>query len=150
MLLDRFRDRGWTASTLEVIDRSQPGSVGAFRFNAASTKAADLAPWPAGRTTALGDAVHATPPTAGMGAGAAVRDAASLVEQLSGGGDITEAVERFEADMRRRGSEVLTLSMKTVRWILATDTTLGAAATAAVTPILAAVARRDRGRSFAG
>ncbi|MET8683140.1 FAD-dependent monooxygenase [Streptomyces sp. NPDC004732] len=38
-------------------------------------RAADLAPWPAGRITALGDAVHATPPTAGKGAGAAIRDA---------------------------------------------------------------------------
>ncbi|MGM1065498.1 hypothetical protein [Saccharothrix sp. Mg75] len=30
-------------------------------------RAEDLAPWPAGRVTAPGDAVHATPPTAGTG-----------------------------------------------------------------------------------
>ncbi|MFI5719164.1 FAD-dependent oxidoreductase [Nocardia sp. NPDC051750] len=144
-LLSRFRAHHWAEHTLEVIARADPDSVAAFRFNAASTRAADLAPWPAGRITALGDAVHATPPTAGMGAGAAIRDAADLLEHLStvaaGTAVLTDAVDRFETGMRRRGSEVLTLAMKTVRWILATDTTLGAAATAASTPILAAAAR---------
>ncbi|MFF2813770.1 FAD-dependent oxidoreductase [Streptomyces sp. NPDC058000] len=147
-LLDRFRVRGWAEHTLEIITRADPHSVAAFRFNAASTRASDLAPWPAGRITALGDAVHATPPTAGMGAGAAIRDAASLLERLSEAADgtstLTVAVSRFEAGMRQRGSEILTLAMKKVRWILATDTTLGAAATAATTPILATAARLRR------
>ncbi|MGI5425487.1 FAD-dependent oxidoreductase [Streptomyces sp. CA-179760] len=144
-LLRRFRELGWAELTLEVIARADPHSVAAYRFNAASTRAAELAPWPAGRVTALGDAVHATPPTAGMGAGAAIRDAAALLEHLAdvkdGGTTTTEAVNRFEAGMRRRGSEVLGLAMRTVRLILATDTTLGAAATAVTTPVLAAAAR---------
>ncbi|MGW8500889.1 FAD-dependent oxidoreductase [Streptomyces sp. CLCI03] len=144
-LLGLFRERGWAEHTLEVIARADPHSVAGFRFNAASTRAADLAPWPAGRITALGDAVHATPPTAGMGAGAAIRDAAGLLTHLGAVADgtatLTDAVADFEAGMRRRGSEVLTLAMKTVRWILATDTTLGAAATVVSTPILAAAAR---------
>ncbi|MFC8918340.1 FAD-dependent oxidoreductase [Streptomyces sp. NPDC057116] len=147
-LVNRFRERGWAGHTLEVIARADPRSVAAFRFNAASTRAADLAPWPAGPITALGDAVHATPPTAGMGAGAAIRDAAGLLEHLCEAADgattLTMAVSRFEADMRRRGSEVLTLAMRTVRLILATDTPLGAAATAATTPILAAAVRLRR------
>jgi salicylate hydroxylase len=147
-LLGRFRRRGWAEHTLEVIARADSRSVAAFRFNAASTRATDLAPWPTGRITALGDAVHATPPTAGMGAGAAIRDAAGLLEQLGAIADgtttLTEAVNRFEAGMRQRGSEVLTLAMKTVRWILATDTALGAAATTVTTPILAAAARLRR------
>ncbi|MFD4933925.1 FAD-dependent oxidoreductase [Streptomyces virginiae] len=144
-LLGLFRERGWAEHTLEVIARADPHSVAGFRFNAASTRAEDLAPWPAGRITALGDAVHPTPPTAGMGAGAAIRDAAGLLTHLSAAADgtatLTDAVADFEAGMRRRGSEVLTLAMKTVRWILATDTTLGAAATVVSTPILAAAAR---------
>ncbi|WP_052868714.1 FAD-dependent oxidoreductase [Streptomyces niger] len=144
-LLRGFRDRGWAGHTLEVIARADPCSVAAFRFNAASTRAAELAPWPAGRITALGDAVHATPPTAGKGAGAAIRDAAALLQVLGdvadGGSTLVEAVNRFEAGTRLRGSEVLTLAMRTVRLILATDTTFGAAATAVTTPILAAAAR---------
>lgn len=142
-LLDTFRERRWAGRALEVIAKADPDSVAAFRFNAASTRAADLAPWPAGRITALGDAVHATPPTAGMGAGAAIRDAASLVKHLSET-DCSTAVERFEAEMRQRGSEVLTLAMKTVKWILATNTPLGAAATAVLTPLMAAAARLRR------
>ncbi|MCT9144009.1 FAD-dependent oxidoreductase [Streptomyces violarus] len=141
----RFREQGWAEHTLEVISRADPHSVAAYRFNAAPTRATELAPWPAGRITALGDAVHATPPTAGMGAGAAIRDAAALLQHLGNvrDGDTTtaEAVNQFEAGMRRRGSEVLGLAMRTVRLILATDTTLGAAATAVTTPILAAAAR---------
>ncbi|ALG09816.1 FAD-dependent oxidoreductase [Kibdelosporangium phytohabitans] len=147
-LLDMFRERRWAEHTLEVIARADPHSVAGFRFNAASTSAKDLAPWPAGRITALGDAVHATPPTAGMGAGAAIRDAASLLKHISDAADgtipLTGAVDHFEAGMRQRGSEVLTLAMKTVRWILATDTTFGAAATAVSTPLLAAAARLRR------
>ncbi|MFJ8073649.1 FAD-dependent oxidoreductase [Streptomyces sp. NPDC096176] len=141
----RFREQGWAEHTLDVIARADPHSVAAYRFNAASTRATELAPWPAGRITALGDAVHATPPTAGMGAGAAIRDAAALLHHLGdvkdGDTTATEAVNRFEAGMRLRGSEVLTLAMRTVRLILATDTTLGSAATAVTTPILAAAAR---------
>ncbi|KAF4410999.1 NAD(P)-binding protein [Streptomyces lycii] len=149
-VLERFRERGWAERTLEVMARADPHSVAAYRFNAASTRAAELAPWPAGRITALGDAVHATPPTAGMGAGAAIRDAAALLRHLGdvadGGTTPAEAVHRFEAGMRRRGSEVLTLAMRTVRLVLATDTALGAAATAVTTPILAAAARLRHGR----
>ncbi|MFE3886159.1 FAD-dependent oxidoreductase [Streptomyces lydicus] len=144
-LLRRFHEQGWAEHTLEVIARADLHSVAAYRFNAASTRASELAPWPAGRITALGDAVHATPPTAGMGAGAAIRDATDLLQRLGDvhDGDMTtaEAVNRFEAGMRRRGSEILTLARKTVRLILATDSTLGAAALALSTPILAAAAR---------
>ncbi len=144
-LLDRFGDRKWAGHTLEVIARADRESVTAFRFTAASTDAADLAPWRAGSITALGDAVHATPPTAGMGAGAAIRDAADLLDQLGATADgtasLTDAVGSFEAGMRQRGSEMLTLAMKTVRRILVTDTPLGAAATAVATPILAAATR---------
>ncbi|MFJ3876956.1 FAD-dependent oxidoreductase [Streptomyces sp. NPDC090077] len=144
-LVRRFRAQGWAEHTLEVIARADPHSVAAYRFNAAPTRATGLAPWPAGRITALGDAVHATPPTAGMGAGAAIRDAAALLRHLGeveeGGTTTAEAVRRFEEGMRRRGSEVLTLGMRTVRLILATDTALGAAATAVTLPVLAAAAR---------
>lgn len=147
-LLTRFRQHGWSERSLEVIARADAAGVAAFRFNAASTRARDLAPWPAGHTTALGDAVHATPPTAGMGAGAAIRDAASLVDHLCGVRAATTmlsvAVSRFEAEMRLRGGVMLTLAMKTVRLILATDTRLGAAVTGAALPVLAAANRIRR------
>ncbi|WP_336082438.1 FAD-dependent oxidoreductase [Nocardia sp. SSK8] len=140
-LIDRFRHRNWARHTLEVIARADPASVAAFRFNAASTRATDLAPWPTGRITALGDAVHATPPTAGMGAGAAIQDAADLAAQLDSHTDITAAIGHYETQLRRRGAQVLTAAMRTVRLILATDTTPGALATTTLTPLLAVAAR---------
>ena len=140
-LLTAFDREGWRRSALEVVERAEPGSIAAFRFNAASTRAGDLAPWPAGTVTALGDAVHATPPTAGMGAGAAIRDAASLVTGLRAvaAGTVTMpvAVSRFEADMRVRGSEVLVAAMRTVRLMRATGSPLGAGATTATASVLA-------------
>ncbi|MFI6478709.1 FAD-dependent monooxygenase [Nonomuraea sp. NPDC050663] len=149
-LLARFRRHGWTERPLEVIAAADPGSVAAFRFNAAPSRVRDLAPWPAGRITALGDAVHATPPTAGMGAGAAIRDAAGLLSHLcdvtDGSCTVPVAVSRFEADMRVRGSEVLILAMRTVRWILATGTPVGAAVVTAAVPVLAAANRLRRRR----
>ncbi|MFI6389937.1 FAD-dependent oxidoreductase [Nonomuraea sp. NPDC050540] len=147
-LLARFRRHGWGEGPLEVIAKADADSIAAFRFNAASTRAQDLAPWPAGCITALGDAVHATPPTAGMGAGAAIRDAADLFthvcEVSAGTSTLSVAISRFEADMRVRGAEILGLAMRTVRWILATDTPVGAAVTAAATPVLAAAGRLRR------
>ncbi|WP_086823745.1 NAD(P)/FAD-dependent oxidoreductase [Allokutzneria sp. NRRL B-24872] len=147
-LLDRFRSHRWAGHTLEVIARADPDSVAAFRFNAASTRAADLAPWAAGRITALGDAVHATPPTAGMGAGAAIQDAADLLAHLDTFTDTTttipEVIGRYEAQVRQRGAEVLSAAMKTVRLILATDSTLGALATTALCPLVAAATRLRR------
>ncbi|SFQ55067.1 FAD binding domain-containing protein [Amycolatopsis arida] len=149
-LLAKFHRHGWSERPLEVIGQAAPASVAAFRFHAASSLARDLAPWPAGRVTALGDAVHATPPTAGMGAGAAIRDAASLLTHLcevaAGTTTLTVAISQFAAGMRVRGSEVLTLARKTVRWILATDTALGAAVTAVATPVIAAGSRLKRQR----
>ena len=145
-LVMRFRELGWGKRPLEVIERTDPDSAAAFRFNAASTRPQDLAPWPAGSITALGDAVHATPPTAGMGAGAAIRDAESLLHELIAVRDGTKTlrvgVSDFEAEMRLRGAEVITLAMKTVRGILVTDTSVGAGLTAAALPVLAAARRR--------
>lgn len=145
-LIDRFHQLGWAPHTLEVIARADPASVAAFRFNAASTREADLAPWAPSRVTALGDAVHATPPTAGMGAGAAIQDAADLLTHLrtvtndtttDGTATLTDAVAAYETRLRRRGSDVLTAAMTTVRLILATNTTIGAAATTVLSPVLA-------------
>ncbi|GAA2669036.1 MULTISPECIES: NAD(P)/FAD-dependent oxidoreductase [Actinosynnema] len=143
-LLERYRHHGWAEHTLEVIARADPTSVAAFRFNAAPTRATDLAPWQAGDITALGDAVHATPPTAGMGAGAAIRDAADLITHLDRATTLTEAITGFEAAMRHRGAEALTAAMRVVRLILATNTPLGAAATHLATPLLAAATRLRR------
>jgi salicylate hydroxylase len=148
-----LRRRGWAEAPLELISSSAPESIATYRFNAASPRAADLADWPAGAVTALGDAVHATPPTAGMGAGIALRDAAGLrtaLDEVRGGRPLAEAVAEYERAMAVRGAEAIALAMTTVARVLATDSAVGSLILRITTPVMAALARRRSGtRSIA-
>lgn len=135
--LGLLRGYGWAEDALEVVARGV--DVAAYGFTAGPQDVRDAAPWPAGRVTALGDAVHATPPTAGKGAGAAVVDAAALVAELvavrEGVKTLPVGVADFERGMRHRGTAVVALSMVAVRRMLAAtggaDTGVSAAASGA-------------------
>jgi len=60
-------------------------------------------PWHAGRVVLLGDAVHATTPHLGQGAGMAIEDAIVLAEELSAAHDAGDRPEKaFEAYRARR------------------------------------------------
>lgn len=52
-------------------------------------------PWHVGRVQLIGDAVHATTPHVGYGAGLAVEDAVVLDDELAKGGDLEAALTRF-------------------------------------------------------
>ncbi|RPH30183.1 2-polyprenyl-6-methoxyphenol hydroxylase [Buttiauxella warmboldiae] len=58
------------------------------------------APWYDNRVVLIGDAVHATTPHLGQGAGMAIEDALVLAEELQHGEQVTQALERFY--LRRR------------------------------------------------
>ncbi|WP_431797970.1 FAD-dependent oxidoreductase [Microbacterium kunmingense] len=139
--------RGWDRRTLELLERTAPESVAVYRFNAAASDPSLLAPWAPGRVTALGDAVHSTPPTAGMGAGIAIRDAEHLVRALGevrSGRALPDAIGGFERGMALRGAEAITLAMKTVRQVLSTDSALGSTLLRAAAPPMAALQRLRR------
>jgi 2-polyprenyl-6-methoxyphenol hydroxylase-like FAD-dependent oxidoreductase len=143
-----LESRGWARTTLELLERTEASSVALFRFHAAPEEASRLAPWPAGRVTALGDAVHATPPTAGMGAGIAIRDADHLVRTLvdvRAGRPLADAIGEFERAVASRGAEAITLAMKTVRQVLATDSRVGTSVLRAAVPVMVAAQRLRRG-----
>jgi 2-polyprenyl-6-methoxyphenol hydroxylase-like FAD-dependent oxidoreductase len=61
-------------------------------------------PWEPSRVTLIGDAAHAMLPTLGLGANLALRDAASLLGQLSaaarGETDLISAIGAYEQGMR--------------------------------------------------
>ena len=57
-------------------------------------------PWTPSRVTLVGDAAHAMLPTLGLGANLALRDAASLLGQLSAGPDLISAIGAYEQGMR--------------------------------------------------
>ncbi len=101
-----LRERGWTPPLRSLVERADPETVGAFSFLAADPN--HIAPWPASRATALGDAAHAVPPTGGRGAATAIEDAADLCATLqqAATGEVTAvmAVHGYEQQLRARGA----------------------------------------------
>lgn len=143
--IDIMTKRGWSSKLLEVIAKSNVDDIAIYRFNAASSNSDDLAPWKSTQVVALGDAVHATPPTAGKGAGIAIRDAADLVEELlkvrKSEKSLDTALNEFKDRMRERGSKAIVAAMRIIKWIKFTDTTFGKILTKITLPIMAAIFR---------
>jgi FAD-dependent urate hydroxylase len=94
------------AGDLPVIDRilaATIGDVGAYPiFDLASVPV-----WQRDRGVLVGDAVHATSPSAGQGASLAVEDALTLALCLREQPDVREALTRYEALRRRRAERVV-------------------------------------------
>lgn len=136
-LLRRHR---WADHLLALVTLSSSESVSAFRFNAADPD--NVAPWRSSRVTALGDAVHAMPPTGGQGAATAILDAHALVQQLLKAlreeATPVVAIHDYEAQLRTRGAAAVRESMQPVRWIQSTAGPAGSLLLRATTPILAA------------
>ena len=143
-----LRERGWSERMLAVVRHTETKGVAVFRFHAGSPDPGRLAPWAAGTVTALGDAVHAMPPTAGMGAATAIRDAAALLAELDtvAAGDKTAAVaiHDFEVGMRERGAQAIRASLRPIGWIRGTDTAFGAALARVALPAAAALTALTR------
>ncbi len=122
-LAAQLRDRAWTPGLVAMVEAADADSLTSFRFYAAPSYAAGIAPWAPGVVTALGDAVHAMPPTGGQGASTAIRDAHVLVGELAdaaaGRSSIVAAVDRYEQQMREYASQVVATFRRPSTWTVA-------------------------------
>lgn len=77
-------------------------------------------PWEPGPVVALGDAVHTMPPSGGVGANTAVRDAQALTTALSdvaaGRAGLAEAVGGYQDAMVKYATEGVQMSLKIAQW----------------------------------
>ncbi|HEX6345606.1 FAD-dependent oxidoreductase [Umezawaea sp.] len=136
-LLGRER---WATPLVDLVRADGPRTAAAFRLRASDPD--HLAPWPSSRVTALGDAVHAMPPTGGKGAATAILDAEALVDRLRGArrGEVTAvmAVSDYETALRRHAAPAVRESLQPLSWIRATATPQGALLARGVLPVVAA------------
>lgn len=137
-----LNDHGWARHVVRLLTGGDPATVSAFRLNASDPD--DLAPWPASRVTALGDAVHVMPPTGGQGAAAAILDAHGLVQRLDaaarGESTAAVAVHDYETGMRARATTAVRESLQPLGWIRIAATPTGSLALRALTPVAASIA----------
>lgn len=113
--------RRWHPDLRRVLAECDSDSPGCFPFVCTTP----IPTWPASNVTLLGDAVHAMPPTGGLGANTALRDArllaAHLGEVATGRIGLTEAIDAYQGAMRVYASTAVRSSLTTLRQGLATN-----------------------------
>lgn len=106
----------WPHPVPALVAAADPAHTAVFGYHAADPHA-DLTPWPSGTVTALGDAVHAMPPTGGRAAATAIRDADLLVRELTSGADVPVAVHAYERAMPAYAVDAVEVSLSPLRWM---------------------------------
>jgi 2-polyprenyl-6-methoxyphenol hydroxylase-like FAD-dependent oxidoreductase len=93
------RTKGWHPDLREIFAFAQPETTFAVPLRVTRP----VLPWQTGPVVPLGDAVHAMPPSGGVGANTAVRDAQQLSELLAavsrGERELDEAVREYQEAM---------------------------------------------------
>jgi 2-polyprenyl-6-methoxyphenol hydroxylase-like FAD-dependent oxidoreductase len=141
------RMRGWAPAFHRLVGGSDPATVNAFRVRSASP----VRPWPTGRVTLLGDAIHNMTPMAGVGANTALRDAdllrRTLIAVRAGEVPLRPAIAGYEREMLTYGFAAVKQSLRNA-WRAGYSTWPGRAAfrtvlrlTAAVPPLRRAMAQ---------
>lgn len=96
----------WHPGLRAAFAAANPNTLAANVFRTADT----LPTWSATRITLLGDAVHPMSPAAGLGANTALRDAAVLAEELTGGHSPAVALAAYANRMRCYARDAVTAS----------------------------------------
>jgi 2-polyprenyl-6-methoxyphenol hydroxylase-like FAD-dependent oxidoreductase len=116
--------RRWHPDLRRALAKCDPGSVGYYPFQATDP----IPAWPGGNVALLGDAIHTMPPTGGLGANTALRDARLLGQHLTavatGQYRLPQAISAYEAQMRPYASAAVRASLTTLRQGLLTNPAL--------------------------
>jgi 2-polyprenyl-6-methoxyphenol hydroxylase-like FAD-dependent oxidoreductase len=107
---------GWHPAVRELFAHADPTT-----FFPVSIRAGDrVDAWQPGPVTLLGDAIHTMPPTGGVGANTALRDAQTLAGELLTGAPLVEAVAAYEQVLLPRGFDVVDASLRMARQLFGT------------------------------
>ena len=99
------RTTGWAPALRDLVAGSDTPNVLRIR------SAIPVKPWPTGRVTLLGDAIHNMTPMAGVGANTALRDAELLVRALTRP-DLLPALRDYETEMLGYGFAAVRQSLR--------------------------------------
>lgn len=126
-----LRTRGWAPWARRLLSSTPREELGTYRFHAADPARPTIG-WSASRVTALGDAVHAMPPTGGQSAATAIEDAGDLLAAVdrvtSGEAPLAVALADYHALVDARARPRVRESLAPARWITRTSGPLGGAA----------------------
>ena len=107
MALTTQMTRDWHPNFHELVALTDPTTC----FPISIRTSVPIEPWPSGNVTLIGDAIHTMTPGRGVGANAALRDAALLCRNLAavqgGRRTLSEAVAGYEAQMRDYGFDAV-------------------------------------------
>ncbi len=109
LVLDRMP--GWHADLRRLVELSDPSTVGLLRVRSSEPPP----PWPAGRVTLLGDAIHAMTYFRALGGNTALYDAGLLTRALiavaRGETALLPAIAGYEEAMRAHGYDAVRTSL---------------------------------------
>ncbi|MFG2087341.1 MULTISPECIES: FAD-dependent oxidoreductase [unclassified Spirillospora] len=107
---------GWHPDLRAVFAHAQPEETYPLALRATMPVEA----WPAGPVIPLGDAAHTMPPTGGVGANTALRDAAGLCRALTaafrGEREPADAVTGYQREMVGYATEAIDMSLRIAKW----------------------------------
>jgi salicylate hydroxylase len=106
---------GWAPAFRNLIALADPTTLSQFSIRTSTP----VGPWPTGRVTLIGDAIHAMTPYRGIGANMALEDAVrlkrALVAAARGEQDLFAAISTYEEEMRDYGFRSVHNSLQAMR-----------------------------------
>jgi len=114
LVLDRTAH--WRRDLGDLFRHAEPAET----FGVALRATMPIVPWESDVVVPLGDAVHTMPPSGGVGANTAVRDASGLTRALvsasAGEQSLQEAVSGYQKAMVEYATDAVQLSLRIAKW----------------------------------